>query len=95
MFQLFNVINESTRITSTSSRSIDIFFVNNISIVSHSEVLSPLCSDHCPISINLTFKCLKHKAYKKTLYQFDSADWKSMNSTLSENDWIHLFNEAK
>ena len=26
--------------------------------------------------------------------QFDSADWKSMNSALSENDWKHLFNEG-
>ena len=92
-YQLTNLVNSPTRITNTSATLIDILLTNNTNIFNYTEVLAPLCSDHCPVLAHLCFKILKNKPFKRTIYLYDQANWDTINNELLKNNWDTVFSE--
>ena len=59
-------------------------------MIQNTEVLPPLCSDHCPIVLNLCFKVFKERSFKRIIYKYNEANWDIMNANLSSLDWETL-----
>lgn len=86
-FGLFNVVDEPTRITATSSTLLDPIFINNLDILRNTTVLPDFCSDHCPSVIEFNFRSLREKSYTKTIWDFKNADYQSIRNQLDLFDW--------
>lgn len=89
-FNLTNLINEPTRITSTSKTCIDLILTNHKSIINTYEVLAPFHSDHCTVTAEVTFKTYKTLSYKKTLWKYEQADLESIKNKLETTDWSFI-----
>ncbi|XP_021350920.1 uncharacterized protein LOC110462782 [Mizuhopecten yessoensis] len=91
-FNLSNFITDPTRITPTSSTSIDIVFSNNRNIVKNASVLPPICSDHSLIQFNISYAVFKKQTYRKKILIYQDADYDQMNRCILEKDWENLIN---
>ena len=86
-YNLSNLINEPTRITPTTSTSIDIIFTNNRNIIENISVSPPICSDHCIIHFSFNFQIFKQHSYHKKIFNYDNADYDKMNRSILNVDW--------
>ncbi|CAC5361240.1 unnamed protein product [Mytilus coruscus] len=86
-----NVVQEPTRITSSTATLLDPIYINNLSILRNSMVLPSFCSDHCPTLIEINFSTARQKAYSKVVYDYDSGDYASANMYLQGKNWNECF----
>ena len=85
-------IHEPTRVTETTSTILDQFLSNIPDYVSRTNVLAPLLTnDHCTISMELKFRKLKAKTYKRHIWLYKQADFEGMNNAISNYDWDSCF----
>ena len=85
-------INVPTRITENSSTILDQFLSNIPEKVINSNVLAPLSTnDHCTITLTLSFKKQKAKAYKRLTWLYKRADFDGMNRYIKNFEWETCF----
>ena len=67
---LFQLIDEPTRITSTTSRCIDLIFTNNRDLVDSVSVRPPIGSDHCITGVKLKSRTMTNRYINKKSHEF-------------------------
>ena len=88
---LVNVVQEPTRITSTSATCIDLIITNRPNLILDVNVLPNFCSDHCPVSVDINIKTSKQMCYKRKVKKYDHADFNSISNEIENTDWSNLF----
>ena len=86
------LINEPTRITPTSATVLDQFLVSDHLTITDISVGAPLeTSDHCEITCQV--KCSKntYKAFSRSVWDYNKADWEGLNTSLSNHNWDDCF----
>ncbi len=92
-FDLKQIINEATRLTPHSRTLIDLIFVSSENNVLNAGVLEPVCSDHCPIYLELCDKLspeITHN-FKRKIYDYKSVDIDGINTSLEDISSVELF----
>jgi len=94
-FQLIQLIKEPTRTTETSVSALDLIFVSSPRYVTQVVVLTPFCSDHSPVSVNLGVKENKnrHKSFHRTICYYQNADICGLKTCFSNCEWDNQFKE--
>ena len=89
---LSQVINKPTHITDTTSTTIDIILTPCPDLVKETDVLPPVCSDHCVPYAVLKNKRKYHTSYKRTLYDYSKLDTTRLTQELHATDWNSIIN---
>ena len=86
------LVDEPTRITSTSATVLDQIITNAPTFVKKVEVLPPVSTnDHCTVSAKLNFKIAKESAYTRLVWQYNKADDEGFRKALNETDFSTVF----
>ena len=87
-------INSPTRVTENSSTILDQFLTNIPDAVVDTNVLAPLSTnDHSTITLTLSFKKQKSKAYNRLIWLYNSADFEGMNKHIQNYNWETCFED--
>ena len=89
---LYQIINKPTHITDTSSTTIDIILTPCPDLVQATDVLPPVCSDHCVPYTVLKNKHITNKRYSRTFYNYKKLNVGKLIESLSSTDWDSIIN---
>ena len=90
---LQQVVTHPTRITETSATLIDLVLTSCTDIISHVDVLPPVCSDHAMPCIKLDHKTKHSPSFKRTIYDYGKPDVEKLTSSLMLSGWtLCLYN---
>ena len=85
-------LNEPTRITPTSATVLNQFLVSDQLTITDISVGAPLeKSDHCEITCQLKFSKNTNKAFSRSVWDYNKADWEGLNTSLSNHNWDDCF----
>ena len=85
---LQQVVTHPTRITEKSATLIDLVLTSCTDIISHVDVLPPVCSDHAMQCIKLDHKTKHSPSFKRTIYDYGKPDVKKLSNELSNVKWV-------
>ena len=91
-FDLDHTIKEATRTTENSETCLDLIMTNHKAIIQNTQILAPFQSDHCTVTVEISFKPYKSKAFKKTIWKFEEANIPAMEQHLNATDWTFINN---
>ncbi|MCG8113032.1 MAG: reverse transcriptase domain-containing protein [Candidatus Thiodiazotropha taylori] len=95
-FSLFQLINEPTNYTESSSSIIDLFLTGNKNNILLSGVGEPFLDQniryHCPIYCVLNFKKVITPVYSRKIYLYSQGNYEAFSKDLEETDWQSLKN---
>ncbi|XP_071176621.1 uncharacterized protein [Mytilus edulis] len=84
---LENVVWESTNFTTQTGTCIDLCVTNRKNIIKSVTVLTPICSSHSPVSVEISFKTFKQHSFKRQIRDFKRADYEGLKNQLNDTDW--------
>ncbi|XP_062581833.1 uncharacterized protein LOC134243596, partial [Saccostrea cucullata] len=84
---LSNVVLEPTNFTTDIGTCIDLVLTNDPSKVKSVVVDEPICSSHSPVSIEISFQTYKQHAFKRTIRNYDNANYQGLNNDLQNVNW--------
>ena len=90
MHQLFQLTNSATRNTESTSSCLDLIMTQSPHIVSRTEVLPAICSDHsipCAFIRNIV---IKNKPFKRIIYNYSKLDSNKFCSLLTNVNWRNI-----
>lgn len=95
---IYNVVtcNKPTNfvVNSGSYSCIDLALTNDVQCIENVIVDEPICSSHSPVTIHLSFKIPKQKAYKRVIKNYNLANYQGLNADLTLVDWDEeVFNQ--
>ena len=86
------LINEPTRITSTTKSCLDQILTNMPNFVKQTTVLPPVSTnDHCTVAVELDFKIPLEHAYSRLIWQYKDGDYEGFKKALSNANWEACF----
>ena len=86
------LITEPTRITATTSTTLDQIITNAPNFIGNVSVAPPLSTnDHCTVSALLNFKVKKEAPYHRTIWQYNRADFTEFRRCLINTDFDACF----
>ena len=80
---LDQVVTEPTRITETSSTTLDLFFTNNTTLVNQVHVI-PGISDHEAVFIESSLRPMKNTPAPRKIFQYRKADYEGFKRELND-----------
>ena len=96
-YALFQIIDEPTHFTETSSSIIDLFFTRNPDNVIFSGIgeafLDQNIRYHCPVYAVFKYDKPKKQCYKRKIWKYDSGDYDSLKRRIDDFDWQSLEDE--
>lgn len=66
---------------------IDLALTNDVHCIENVIVDEPICSWHSPVTIHLSFKTPKQKAYKRVIKNYNLANYQGLNADLTLVNW--------
>ena len=87
---LQQVVTHPTRITETSATLLDLVLTSCIDIISHVDVLPPVCSDHSVSCVKLIHKIKHRPSFKRTIYDYRKLDVEKLSNELSHVKWMDI-----
>ena len=88
---LFQIIDEPTHITPTTSSLLDIIITDAPGYVVDSGTHAPIGDNyHCRIFCKVRIKFKREPAYSRTIWDYNTADFLSLTNTLSIAPWMML-----
>ena len=90
IFQLTQCITEPTRVTDTSSTCIDLIMLQSQHLITKSEVLPEICSDHRVPCVYIRNRKPQGNTFKRTIYNYKKLDHKKFNDLLSKVNWVSV-----
>ena len=86
------MISEPTRITSSSSSTLDQVLTNSPFFIKGVTVTPPISTnDHCTVGITVNFKVKKDVAYKRTVWDYKKANFDEFRQKLKETHFDNCF----
>ena len=96
-FSQYQLINEPTHHTESSSSIIDLFFTSNINSIVLSGVGEPILDQniryHCPVYCVLNLDKFITPIYTRHVWLYDKGDYMSFSRDLDNTDWNSLRND--
>ena len=89
MHQLFQLTNSATRITESTSSYLDLTMTQSPHIVSRTEVLPAICSDHRVPCAYIRNIAIKNKPFKR-IYNYSKLDSKKFCNLLTNVNWRNI-----
>ena len=87
------MIDEPTRITSTSQTCLDQVLINMPNFVKKTMVLPPVSTnDHCTVGIEFNFKLPFEAPYTRHVWQYKDGDYDGFRNALNDVNWDDCFN---
>ena len=86
IINLTNLVNCSTNFTTTEGPCIDLLITSDPSLVD-STFVTPFCSTHSVVGLDLTCNIHKHYAYKRETTLYNEANYTHLNSELDKINW--------
>ena len=90
MHQLFQLTNSATRITESASSCLDLIMTQSPHIVSRTEVLPAICSDHSVPCAYIRNTVIKNKPFKRMIYNYSKLDSNKFCSLLTNVNWRNI-----
>ena len=87
---LQQVVTHPTRIREKSTTLIDLVLTSCTDIISHVDVLPPVCSDHVMPCIKLDHKTKHSPSFKRTIYDYGKPDVEKLSNELSNVKWVDI-----
>ena len=87
---LQQVVTHPTRITETSATLLNLILTSCTDIISHADVLPPVCSDHSVPCIKLIHKIKYSSSFKRTIYDYGKHDVEKLFNELSNVEWMDI-----
>ena len=87
---LQQVVTHPTCITETSATLLDLVLTSCIDIISHVDVLPPVCSDHSVPCVKLIHKIKHRPSFKHTSYDYRKLDVEKLSNELSNVRWVDI-----
>ena len=92
---LFQLIEEPTRITATSETILDLVITDSPGYCTSKFTLSPPANcDHNAIVVKFNLFVFSHRAYKRTIYNFNAVNENILTSSLLSFNWENLFSNV-
>ena len=77
------VVTHPTRITETSATLIDLVLTSYTDVISHVDVLPPVCSGHSVPCLKFNHKIKHSPSFKRTIYDYGKLDIEKLSNELS------------
>ena len=90
MHQLFQLTNSATRITELTSSCLDLIMTQSPHIVSRTEVLPAICSDHSVPCAYIRNTVIKNKPFKRIIYNYSKLDSNKFCNLLTNVNWRNI-----
>ena len=87
---LQQVVTHPTRITETSATVTDLVLTCCTDMISHVDVLLPVCSDHSMPCVKLIHKIKHSPSFKRTIYDYRKLDIEKLSNELSNVKWMDI-----
>ena len=88
--QLFQLTNSATRITELTSSCLDLIMTQSPQIVSRTEVLPAICSDHSVPCAYIRNSVIKNKPFKRIIYNYSKLDSNKFCNLLTNVNWRNI-----
>ena len=89
---LHQFVHDATRLTSSTSNVLDLILCNDLNFVFNVNVATPFSScDHCVVNCNIIMESNVYEMDDIVHYDFDHADWESIQAYLYNFDFDALF----
>ena len=88
--QLFQLTNSATRITELTSSCLDLIMTQSPHIVSRTEVLPAICSDHSVPCAYIRNTVIKNKPFKRIIYNYSKLDSNKFCNLLTNVNWRNI-----
>lgn len=92
MNNLENVIQEPTRITTSSATLLDVIVVSEDERILHSGIVQtdPTISDHSAVYVFITFSYNHENSFKREVWNYKRGDYEKLNNLISSTDWSFI-----
>ena len=90
MHQLFQLTNSAIRITESTSSCLDLIMTQSPHIVSRTEVLPAICSDHSVPCAYIRNTVIKNKPFKRIIYNYSKLDSNKFCNLLTNVNWRNI-----
>ena len=90
MHQHFQLTNSATRITESTSSCLDLIMTQSLHIVSRTEVLPAICSDHRVPYAYIRNSVIKNKPFKRIIYNYSKLDSNKFCNLLTNVNWRNI-----
>ena len=90
MHQLFQFTNSATRITESTSSCLDLIMTQSPHIVSRTEVLPAIWSDHSVPCAYIRNTVIKNKPFKRIIYNYSKLDSNKFCNLLTNVNWRNI-----
>ena len=87
---LFQFTNSTTRITASTSSCLDLIMTQSPHIVSRTEVLPAICSDHSVPCAYIRNTVIKNKPFKRITYNYSKLDSNKFCNLLTNVNWRNI-----
>jgi len=84
------LVDKPTRITPSSETLLDPIITNNANLIQNWNVLDNLLSDHCIITMTLTYKPNNDQSYQRLIWNYDDGDYDGLRQHLSLVRWDEM-----
>ncbi|WP_419611672.1 reverse transcriptase domain-containing protein [Thiolapillus sp.] len=88
--QLYQLINSPTRITETTSSCLDLIITQSPQLVTRTEVLPAICSDHSVPCAYVRNTVIKNKPFKRIIYNYSKLNVDKFCNLLRQVNWINI-----
>ena len=88
--QLFQLTNSKTRITESTSLCLDLIMTQSPHIVSRTEVLPAICSDHSVPCAYIRNTVIKNKPFKRIIHNYSKLDCNKFCNLLTNVNWRNI-----
>ena len=86
-FSLSNVVTKPTNFSRSKGTCIDLIITNAVEKIETVNILTPFCSTHSPVGVDLHFKTFKQHSYKRYIRNYTKANYSQLCTDLSNVDW--------
>ncbi|KAK3106293.1 hypothetical protein FSP39_017122 [Pinctada imbricata] len=90
LYDLSNVINESTRLTDTTAKCIDPIILSDTTISQESGTIDARLSDHMATYVTLNFETPVRKTFLRKVWLYKECRFENMRDEISTTDWSFL-----
>lgn len=92
-FQMTQLINTPTRVTNTTSTCLDLIMLQCKHLVTKTEVLPEICSDHQVPCIHIKNNKTRERPFKRTIYNYKKIDHEKFRRLLTQSDLESILSE--
>jgi len=89
---LHQLVDKPTHVTPSSSTCIDLILVSSLDSITQTDVIPPICSDHCAPFVVLKTQEKKSSSFKRKIFDYTKLNHRLLTEKLNCVDWTTITN---